>query len=169
MLEYFTFPTTLGDITAFADEGKLVALTHMADPQGAKEYFLKDVRAVTSPEQHPLFKQLHPQLEAYLAGKAESFHLPIDPQGTPFQQQLWQALREIPYGQQVSYSSLARHIGRPKAVRAVGSACAANPLPLITPCHRVIRHDGTLGGFRWGLPIKQQLLNLEKRKLPKLA
>lgn len=87
--------------------------------------------------------------------------LPLDIQGTAFQQQVWQALRAIPCGETVSYQQLASTIGKPKAVRAVASACAANKLAIVIPCHRVIRGDGALSGYRWGITRKAQLLQRE--------
>ncbi|MCH8178950.1 MAG: methylated-DNA--[protein]-cysteine S-methyltransferase [Proteobacteria bacterium] len=84
-------------------------------------------------------------------------------QGTPFQQQVWQALRQIPVGQTVSYAELAQRIGQPRAARAVALACAANPLAVAVPCHRVVRSDGGLSGYRWGEARKQRLLEREVR------
>jgi methylated-DNA-[protein]-cysteine S-methyltransferase len=101
------------------------------------------------------------QLDEYFAGKRRQFDLPLAPRGTEFQRRVWRALREIPYGQTVSYGELARRIGKPNASRAVGLANGANPLPIIVPCHRVIGADGSLTGFGGGLPIKRTLLALE--------
>ncbi|WP_404364117.1 methylated-DNA--[protein]-cysteine S-methyltransferase [Marinobacter sp.] len=89
--------------------------------------------------------------------------LPLDIRGTPFQQQVWKALRTIPAGQTVSYTELAHRIGSPSAFRAVAGACAANPLAVAVPCHRVVRKDGGLSGYRWGVVRKQALLEREKR------
>jgi AraC family transcriptional regulator of adaptative response/methylated-DNA-[protein]-cysteine methyltransferase len=88
-------------------------------------------------------------------------HLPLDVRGTAFQQRVWQALRDIPAGSTVSYSELARRIGLPAAVRAVASACAANPAAIAIPCHRVLRNDGALSGYRWGIERKRTLLARE--------
>ena len=87
--------------------------------------------------------------------------LPLHLQGTAFQQTVWQALRDIPAGQTRSYSAIAAAVGAPRAMRAVGSACAANRVAVLVPCHRVLRGDGGLGGFRWGAAIKQALLAAE--------
>ena len=84
--------------------------------------------------------------------------LPLDVQGTAFQQRVWQALRSIPAGQTVSYTQLAQRIGQPSASRAVASACAANPVAVAIPCHRVVRTDGSLSGYRWGVERKRALL-----------
>ncbi len=93
--------------------------------------------------------------------------LPLDIQGTAFQQQVWQALQEIPAGSTVSYQDIAERIGKPKAVRAVAGACAANRLAVVIPCHRVVRSDGALSGYRWGVERKKQLLSLEAEQRKK--
>jgi len=99
---------------------------------------------------------------AYLAGKARSFALPLDwGDHSPFQMKVWEVLRGIPYGRVRSYGWVARKIGKPRAARAVGAACGANPVPLLVPCHRVVAGDGSLGGFSGGLPNKKRLLKLE--------
>jgi AraC family transcriptional regulator of adaptative response/methylated-DNA-[protein]-cysteine methyltransferase len=87
--------------------------------------------------------------------------LPLDVRGTAFQQRVWQALREIPAGETVSYAEVARRIGTPKAVRAVAGACAANNLAVAIPCHRVVRNDGSLSGYAWGVERKRMLLDRE--------
>jgi methylated-DNA-[protein]-cysteine S-methyltransferase len=102
------------------------------------------------------------QLKAYFAGKLRTFDFPLAPQGTPFQQQVWRALRDIPYGETTSYGELARRIGNPNAVRAVGLANGSNPIAIIIPCHRVIGSNGSLTGYGGGLPIKKALLALER-------
>lgn len=109
----------------------------------------------------PILKEAASQIEEFLAGKRQQFSLSLRPEGTDFQQRIWQELQKIPYGQHISYSELAARVGNPNAVRAAGSACGKNPLPLIVPCHRVLRTGGALGGFAWGLDVKEQLLNLE--------
>jgi methylated-DNA-[protein]-cysteine S-methyltransferase len=105
------------------------------------------------------------QLRAYFAGERKDFDLPLVVEGTDFQLRVWESLRTIPYGQTVSYLQLAERIGNPKAVRAVGLANGANPIPIIIPCHRVIGSNGSLTGFGGGLPTKQKLLALESRQL----
>ncbi len=90
--------------------------------------------------------------------------IPLDVQGTPFQQKVWRALRDIPAGQTTTYAQIARQVGAPRAVRAVASACGANPVALAVPCHRVLRTDGGLGGYRWGLGRKRALLARERSR-----
>jgi len=101
------------------------------------------------------------QLEEYFAGTRQRFELPLHPLGTPFQLAVWQELGRIPYGVTISYGELARRIGKPAAMRAVGAANGRNPLPIVLPCHRVIGADGSLTGFGGGLPTKHFLLTLE--------
>lgn len=99
----------------------------------------------------------------HLAGQQTSLNLPLDVQATAFQRRVWEELRRIPYGTTRSYGDIARSIGQPTAVRAVARACATNPVALVTPCHRVIRENGDLGGYHWGLERKRKLLEQEKR------
>jgi methylated-DNA-[protein]-cysteine S-methyltransferase len=101
-------------------------------------------------------------IEAYLDGKSRELELPLDLDEQPlFRRKVWQILQTIPYGRVRSYGWVARKVGRPRAARAVGAACGANPVPLLVPCHRVVAGDGSLGGFSGGLPAKKQLLRLE--------
>lgn len=102
------------------------------------------------------------QLNEYFAGKRRVFDLPLAPRGTEFQLACWNELQRIPFGSTISYSELARRIARPNAVRAVGAANGANPIPIIIPCHRVIGANGTLTGYGGGLHIKRALLALEQ-------
>ena len=107
------------------------------------------------------FDDIRSQLSEYFAGRRRSFDLPLAPKGTPFQLDVWRALGEIPYGKTRSYSQVAVAIGRPQAVRAVGAANGANPLPIVVPCHRVIGANGSLTGFGGGIAAKRFLLDLE--------
>lgn len=109
----------------------------------------------------PTFREVIEQLGAYFAGRLTRFDLPLRPAGTAFQQQVYTALQEIPYGETTTYGAIAKSIGRPKAVRAVGAANGSNPIPVVIPCHRVIGADGSLTGFGGGLEIKRYLLDLE--------
>ena len=101
------------------------------------------------------------QLREYFAGRRTRFSVPLHMEGTAFQQRAWRAMRKIRYGSTVSYAQQAKTMGAPKAVRAVGSANGANPIPIIVPCHRVIASDGSLGGYALGLAMKRKLLALE--------
>ncbi|MBN1857835.1 methylated-DNA--[protein]-cysteine S-methyltransferase [Candidatus Bipolaricaulota bacterium] len=105
------------------------------------------------------------QVHEYLIGARRTFDLSLDLCGTVFQKDVWEALRTIPYGVTVSYGEIAERIAKPRAVRAVGQAVGANPVPIVIPCHRVIGHDGHLVGFGGGLPLKERLLSLEQGAL----
>ncbi|AUF94917.1 AraC family transcriptional regulator of adaptative response/methylated-DNA-[protein]-cysteine methyltransferase [Pseudomonas sp. BIGb0278] len=107
------------------------------------------------------FEQLIAQVVGFVEQPALGLNLPLDVQGTAFQERVWQALREVPAGQRVSYTDIAERIGAPKAVRAVALACAANRIAVAIPCHRVVRRDGDLSGYRWGVERKRQLLERE--------
>ncbi|PJK04001.1 cysteine methyltransferase [Lysobacteraceae bacterium NML71-0210] len=141
-------------LIATSDEG----LHAIEFPQG-RHPVKRDAHWQESP--HPLLSEAARQLGEYFAGQRHVFDLPLAPQGTDFQQRVWQALRTIPYGQTRSYAQLATAIGQPKAMRAVGAANGRNPLSIVVPCHRVIGADGTLVGFGGGLPVKTFLLRLE--------
>lgn len=104
------------------------------------------------------------QLLEYLEGKRERFEIPLDLRGTDFQRKVYQAVAAIPYGETRSYSGIARQIRRPRALRAVGAANGANPVPLVVPCHRVIASDGKLGGYGGGLRLKARLLAMEQSR-----
>lgn len=109
-----------------------------------------------------ILHQTRTQLAEYFAGTRQTFDVPLDPVGTPFQQRVWLALREIPYGVTISYGTLANRIGNPRAVRAVGLANGRNPISIIVPCHRVIGASGQLTGYGGGLDRKRYLLELER-------
>lgn len=109
-----------------------------------------------------MLKQAQRQVMRYLAGRSRTLDFPIDLSGgTPFQRRVWQTALRIPYGRARSYHWIASKVGGRKYARAVGNALGANPLPLIVPCHRVVAHDGSLGGFSCGLAVKRKLLDLE--------
>lgn len=110
---------------------------------------------------HAVLQQTQAQLAEYFAGERRRFELPLAPQGTQFQRQVWWELANIPFGATISYAELATRLGRPSATRAVGAANGRNPIPIVLPCHRVIGADGSLTGFGGGLPTKQFLLQLE--------
>ncbi|WP_065260503.1 bifunctional DNA-binding transcriptional regulator/O6-methylguanine-DNA methyltransferase Ada [Pseudomonas bananamidigenes] len=109
------------------------------------------------------FEQLIAHVVGFIEAPAIGLDLPLDVQGTAFQERVWQALREIPVGSTASYADIAQRIGSPKAVRAVAQACGANSLAVAIPCHRVVRSDGNLSGYRWGVERKRELLSRETR------
>ncbi|WMW80696.1 methylated-DNA--[protein]-cysteine S-methyltransferase [Undibacterium cyanobacteriorum] len=155
-------------------ESPVGPLCLVADAQGLCGVFFEDHRhQVFDPEwvqddALKIFQKTRPQLQEYFAGQRQQFDLPIGKvSGTPFQQEVWQALRSIPYGETRSYGALAQSIGRPKAVRALGAANGRNPLSIIVPCHRVIAGNGDLQGYAGGLERKRRLLEWESQWLAK--
>jgi methylated-DNA-[protein]-cysteine S-methyltransferase len=111
---------------------------------------------------HPVLMETERQLKEYFAGKRQAFAVTLDVDGTPFQRTVWNALLTIPFGETRSYGQIARQIGKPRAVRAVGAANGRNPVSIIAPCHRVIGATGELTGFAGGLDVKARLLALER-------
>jgi O-6-methylguanine DNA methyltransferase len=150
---YITFSSAVGDITAVANDTALVYLCigdgYLDD---SRFTFLNAQKTNTSPILIALQQRLF----------EDTSSLPIQPHGTPFQQTVWQALRTIPNGKTASYTDIARQIGKPKAFRAVAAACKANPIALLIPCHRVLNKNGSISGYRWGVQIKEHLLEMEK-------
>lgn len=137
-------------------------LTLIRSPRGLREIrFPDDPRPLPPGEAAAGDDPAAAQLAEYFAGGRRQFDLDLDPVGTAFQREVWDALRAIPAGETTSYGALARALHRPGAARAVGAANGANPLPIIVPCHRVIGTDGRLTGYAGGLPIKRALLTLE--------
>lgn len=117
---------------------------------------------LTRNENHPILLEAERQLGEYFAGKRQTFSIALDMKGTPFQKNVWEQLLAIPFGETRSYGQLARALGKPQAMRAVGAANGRNPISIIVPCHRVIGSSGKLTGFAGGLEIKARLLSLEK-------
>jgi methylated-DNA-[protein]-cysteine S-methyltransferase len=152
-------PSPIGPLTLVAEAGQLAALYMDAQRHRPDEASLG---VPGDPDGTP-FAAAARQLADYFAGQLTSFDLPLTPSGTPFQRQVWAALRTIPYGQTWSYAQLAEKIGRASAVRAVGLANGKNPIALVIPCHRVIGSDGSLTGYGGGLDRKRFLLDLESR------
>jgi methylated-DNA-[protein]-cysteine S-methyltransferase len=123
------------------------------------------LNTMTLAPQQPILLETERQLTEYFAGERNEFDLPLQPDGSEFQKKVWQALREIPFGQTRSYLDLAKAVGSSKAARAVGAANGKNPLSIIVPCHRVVGSDGSLTGFAGGLDTKAALLALEARPI----
>ncbi|MEN7433000.1 methylated-DNA--[protein]-cysteine S-methyltransferase [Chromobacterium sp. TRC.1.1.SA] len=146
--------TRFGPVAAWLDvRGALLRLLFNPTPE--------QLAAHACPRDDAALAEVERQLAEYQAGERQTFNLALAPQGTPFQQQVWTALREIPYGHTVSYGELARALGNPDGARAVGRANATNPIALIVPCHRVLGTDGSLTGYAGGLPLKAALLRFE--------
>ena len=140
-----------------------VAALCLGDDDGALEGALhaEFPAAVLTRDDRGLGQWVGPVLD-HLAGREPHLDLPLDVRATAFQRQVWEALRAIPYGETRSYAQVAAAIGRPGASRAVARACATNPVPLVVPCHRVVRGDGDLAGYRWGAARKKTLLETER-------
>ena len=151
---YCYIDTPIGELLlAGADD----ALTMIGFPKGSMR---RDPQPDWIYNEKPL-REARRQLEEYFAGTRKAFDLPLRLEGTEFQVSVLEALQKIPYGQTVSYGEIAKRIGRPKAVRAVGAANGRNPIPIVVPCHRVIGSSGDLTGFGGGLDTKEALLRLE--------
>lgn len=155
---YMGMRSPIGRLTLTSDGNALTGL-HMA-PYEAESDWRKDPGP---------FDDAIEQLESYFAGERRTFELALAPVGTPFQLSVWKQLRVIPYGQVRSYGDIARKIGNPKAVRAVGRANGANPIAIVVPCHRVIGANGTLTGFGGGIDRKVRLLALEGLEVQRTA
>ncbi len=151
-LLWSTIDSPVGELTLIGEpDGVLRRIRFGGSPSGT-ENMQHDADALSEAAE---------QIEAYFGGRLRRFELQLAPDGTPFQRSVWAALAEIPFGQTRTYAEIAQAVGSPKGVRAVGGANKANPLPLIVPCHRVIRSGSTLGGYLWGLDIKSRLLRHE--------
>ena len=148
-------------------DSRIGRLLLRADEYGICEIRLlkADDAAEAEREDSELLEEAQRQLCAYLAGKRKVFDFPLSVQGTPFEQTVWQQLRQIPYGEARTYAQIAAQIGRPKAARAVGAACGRNPVLLAVPCHRVVGGTGRLTGFAAGLEAKRILLALEGHEI----
>jgi len=156
MYHYKLVSTPVGELKLVASERGLAAiLWKNDDPHGSR--FLPQTRD----EAHPVLIEAERQLREYFAGERRCFTLPLDFVGTEFQKKVWNALVAIPFGETRNYSEIARQIGHPQAVRAVGAANGRNPLSIVAPCHRVIGANGKLTGFAGGLEVKAFLLDLE--------
>jgi methylated-DNA-[protein]-cysteine S-methyltransferase len=156
-----TLPTALGDLLVVADDGGLVGLYfpgHWHPPAPGSVGVAVTADAVAA---DPLFGRLGTELDEYLAGRRIRFDLPLAPVGDEFQQSVWRMLREIPYGETVTYGELAVRLGDRNLARRVGGAVGRNPISILVPCHRVVGADGSLTGYAGGLDCKRRLLELE--------
>jgi O-6-methylguanine DNA methyltransferase len=140
-----------------------VELPH-ADGRGFRGWLQRVAPEAKCVEGYAPNRQAIREIEEYLAGKRVAFELPLDLRGTPFQLEVWSTLRDNPYGATRSYADIAREVGRPSAVRAVGAANGANPLSIVVPCHRVIASDGRLQGYGGGVSLKAKLLAMEQSR-----
>ncbi|MEA5030905.1 MAG: methylated-DNA--[protein]-cysteine S-methyltransferase [Sphaerochaeta sp.] len=153
---YAVYTTDIGDLVIAEENGAITDV--FTGPDVPVTFHARK-------EETPLTAQAADQMRQYLRGQRQTFTLPLAPHGTAFQQSVWKALTQIPYGQTCSYKDIAIAIGNPKAVRAVGMANHHNPISFIIPCHRVIGADGSLVGYGGGLALKKRLLDLERSVL----
>lgn len=158
----YLYSSPLGDIMLTEAEGALIRVSYQFSMEGQEQGEPEEGKLVRQEEPAtPLLRETLRQLEEYFVGKRTEFHLALRLQGTEFQQNVWQALLEIPYGETRSYSQIAERVGNPKAVRAVGMANHRNPIMIIVPCHRVIGKNKSLTGYAYGIERKEALLRLE--------
>jgi AraC family transcriptional regulator of adaptative response/methylated-DNA-[protein]-cysteine methyltransferase len=168
-ITYTITPSTLGYLLVAATDRGVCSVMLDDSPEVLEAELAKEYPRA---ELYRDGESMHEWVDAlvqYLDGDPAPLDLPVDVQATAFQRRVWDALREIPYGATRTYAEVAEIIGAPKAVRAVGHACATNKVALIIPCHRVLRTDGSLGGFRWGLDRKRALIDQEKATVPETA
>lgn len=161
-MEFWMFDTPFGPMAAGEEGG---AVTRLWLPNAPLPRIM--------PHRTTLLGRVEEELTEYFLGQRQDFDLPLSPVGTPFQRRVWQGLREIPWGEVISYGELARTLGCPGGARAVGAACRSNPIPVLIPCHRVVGGDGSLTGYAGGMELKCSLLELEgisiiKNPLPRL-
>lgn len=160
--QYYNSP--IGSIVIQANETAITGIytKNMEDTPDVSAHSLsRETTARIIFQETFLIKRAYEELMEYFSGKRKTFDLPLYVKGTQFQMQVWNALREIPYGKTCSYKEIAIKTGRPKACRAVGGACHNNPILIMIPCHRVIGSNGSMTGFGGGIPVKEQLLKLE--------
>ncbi len=160
---YKTMASPVGRLKLVASDAGLAAILWENDnPRRVP------LNIVAEDPEHPVLLEAERQLDQYFAGKRQEFTVQLDFAGTEFQNQVWHALLAIPFGETRTYGEIARQIGKPAAVRAVGAANGRNPISIIAPCHRVIGSTGKLTGFAGGLEAKAHLLALEDAKRPRL-
>ena len=161
MTLYDTVPSPVGELLLAAEDA---GLTHVCfDRHGSRDAIPDDWRPLArdAGRAADMLVEARRQLDAYFDGRLTTFDISLAPCGTPFQQRVWTALRAVAFGDTVSYAEIARRIGAPNAVRAVGAANGRNPLPIVVPCHRVIGANGDLTGFGGGIDRKRWLLQHE--------
>lgn len=163
-ISYTTFASPLGCILLASTERGLCSVKLGDRPAALAKLLAAEFSSAQLREDRRGLKDAKDRVLGFLAGDAILGSLPVDIRGTVFQQRVWSALRKIPRGQTRTYKDIAAAIGEPKAVRAVGSACGANPVALVIPCHRAVRSDGGMGGYAWGLERKVKLLDMERKR-----
>lgn len=163
-IRYAVAPCSLGSILVAATERGIAAIQLGDDPSVLARELRKRFPHARLIDADRTFETMVEKVVRFVEAPAIGLDLPLDVRGTAFQRRVWQALREIPAGETASYADVAKRIGAPKAVRAVGHACGANRIAVAIPCHRVVRTDGSLSGYRWGIERKRALLARERRQ-----
>ena len=161
-ISYCSFASPLGSVLVAATDKGLCSVKLGDDDKRLERLLAEEFRAAEIVPSE--LKDLKARILAFIEGETSLARLPLDIRGTVFQRRVWDELRRIPRGETRTYAQIARAIGAPAAVRAVGSACGANPVALAVPCHRAVRTDGGMGGYAWGLQRKRKLLALEKKR-----
>jgi AraC family transcriptional regulator of adaptative response/methylated-DNA-[protein]-cysteine methyltransferase len=162
-IRYACVPCSLGWLLLAATERGICSLKLGDKAAELEEQLRREFTRADLERDEAALRDLLAPILAYLDGHAALPALPLDLAGTPFQRRVWQALQDIPWGETRTYGQVAAAIGRRGAARAVARACAANPVALLIPCHRVVRQDGALGGYRWGVQRKAALLRRETK------
>ena len=164
VISYTTFSSPLGWILLAATARGLCSVKLGDKSETLEKMLAAEFSEAEINEDRRGLKEARDRILGFLSGDATLVKLPLDIRGTVFQQRVWTALRQIPRGETRTYKDIAASIGAPKAVRAVGSACGANPVALVIPCHRALRTDGGLGGYAWGIGRKEKLLGIERKR-----
>ena len=160
-IRYAIAPCSLGRVLVATSAHGIIALFLGSDDEELQAELAGRFPAATLEEGGEEMDAITAQVVAFVDSPAEELSVPLDIRGTAFQQSVWGMLRKIPPGSTASYREIAEQIGRPKAVRAVAQACGANPIAIIVPCHRVVRSDGAISGYHWGVERKRALLERE--------
>ncbi len=157
MMNYTEHTSPLGTLVLAASDDGLCGLYF------DRHKYFEGPHGWTRSDAHPVLRQASEQIDDYFAGRRKAFDLPLDLRGTPFQQSVWKALLELPFGATCTYREIAQRIASPRAIRAAGTAIGRNPVSIIVPCHRVLGVSGDLSGYAGGLERKRFLLELERR------
>jgi AraC family transcriptional regulator of adaptative response/methylated-DNA-[protein]-cysteine methyltransferase len=161
VLRYSMLPCSLGRVLIAMSAHGIIALFLGSDDEELHDALAERFPAAALEEGGAEMEAITAQVVAFVDSPAEELNVPLDIRGTAFQQSVWGVLRKIPPGTTASYREIAEQIGRPAAVRAVAQACGANPIAIIVPCHRVVRSDGAISGYHWGVERKRALLARE--------
>jgi AraC family transcriptional regulator, regulatory protein of adaptative response / methylated-DNA-[protein]-cysteine methyltransferase len=162
VVRYTIANSPLGRMLIAATDKGICAIQFADSDQQLQQGLIREFPFAVRRRDDPTMAQWRVSLTSLMEGREANPSLPLDIRATAFQRRVWEALQRIPRGETRSYSAVAKKIGMPKATRAVARACATNPVAVAIPCHRVVRQDGELGGYRWGVERKEQLLTMEK-------